>query len=275
MLGRVISGIVGACLLLTAVPPAQARWWQYDNCRLIPSDFNDGDSFHVQRGRKHEIYRLYFVDCAETDRLLEDRIEDQAAYWNISIERVHELGAEASKFTADFLKEPFTVATERTDAGGRSQRGRLFGFVRVGDRDLAEALVEAGYARLYGFEVDLPDGTPKQKVLARLRAAEHRARQQKRGGWATASTHASPRPSARSVPVRAASTNATPQTVVLAGPLAVYSMKNSELVGVLKAGTRVRVLAAESPSTLRIRFAQDNKVFEAKCRRSDLGGYRP
>ncbi|MCE9616238.1 MAG: thermonuclease family protein [Lentisphaerae bacterium] len=258
--------LLGAGLLAGA--RAEARWYAYPDCHLIANEFNDGDSFHVKRGRKHEIYRLYFVDTAETDQNLEERIDDQAAYWDIPADRIHALGRDAKQFTAEFLKNGFSVQTQFEDARGNSDRKRSFAFVQAGERDLAEALVEAGLARIYGRMVDHPDGRSLQKYLARLKAAERHAREARRGAWGIAKAGARPRLVS---PTSAMSTNILQQTLVLTQPLAVYSLRTSGLVGVLKSGMTVRVLGADSPVMVRISFSTQGTNYLATCRRSDLG----
>jgi endonuclease YncB( thermonuclease family) len=245
---------------LMAGPSHAAKWRVYEDCKLIENDFNDGDSLHVKRGRQHEIYRLYFVDAGETDPELADRIHDQATYWNVSEARVLELGKEATHFTAEFLKSGFTVLTRREDAGGRSDRGRMFAVITVGDRDLAEALTEAGLVRIYGRMPDLPDGRSWQKARAELRAIERRAQRDKRGAW-------QPETSAH----EALLPKVTEQDVVLRRSIVVYALETGASMGVLKAGRTLHVLGAESAMMVRVRFEADGKTYEAQCRKLDLG----
>jgi endonuclease YncB( thermonuclease family) len=46
-------------------------------CRLQASDFNDGDSFHVQYDDQEFIVRLYFVDAPEVDDSVPERNREQ------------------------------------------------------------------------------------------------------------------------------------------------------------------------------------------------------
>ncbi len=262
------------------VAEAAGKWRTFPDCRMISGEYYDGDSFHVKRGRKHDIYRLYFVDTAETDEELETRIDDQADYWKLAPDQMHKLGEEAKRFTADFLKDGFTVETRFEDARGNSKLKRSYAFVRTGEEDeddLAVALVEAGLARIYGNMVDLPDGTSEQKYLARLRAAERHARQQKLGAWGVERKDVQPLRTQTiaaalvSPGAPAAWTNVVPQNIVITRPLALYSLHSSAFVSTMTAGSTVRVLRAESPSMVRIRFARDEKIYEAKCRRVELG----
>src|SRR5450432_2757429 len=80
-----------ACLI--AASPAQvvehaARaqpFQRLDGCIYGPQRWNDGDSYHVILPDKKEvIFRLYFVDTPEEERVYADRIAEQAAYFGIT-----------------------------------------------------------------------------------------------------------------------------------------------------------------------------------------------
>jgi endonuclease YncB( thermonuclease family) len=80
-------------------PPAQP-FQRLDGCVYKSERWNDGDSFHVLlRDQKEVIFRLYFVDTPEEERVYADRIAEQAAYFGIS--------ADAAR------KNPQTVENDR------------------------------------------------------------------------------------------------------------------------------------------------------------------
>ena len=163
---------------------ARKRGWRtHEKCSLLKNAANDGDSFHVQSGRWEYIFRLYFVDTPETAADYPDRVEAQAAYWGIGSEDALKLGKNASIYTAEWLRDGFTVYTRLEDARGMSKQKRFFAMVRVGDKYLSEALVANGLARVYGWRTDLPDGTKAYRYLRRLKRAEARAREAGLGGW--------------------------------------------------------------------------------------------
>jgi endonuclease YncB( thermonuclease family) len=256
---------VWAGVLLAALAPAArgasaGAWKTYENCTLVTAEYYDGDSFHARHGRRQEIFRLYFVDAPETDTSLDERIDEQAEYWDLSRSRVMAIGEQAKVFAAEFLKRGFTVETRRADARGNSDQPRYFAFVRAGEDDMGLALVGAGLARLYGLTTDLPDGTPAERYRAQLRSAERRAQREKRGAWAG--------PRGRD---KAAANEIREQDLVLAHTIPIYSLKDTGRVGVLKAGTAVHVLGAETSQRVRIRFRNGDRLFEAACKRSDLG----
>ncbi len=65
-------------------PPARP-FQPFDGCIYKPQRWNDGDSFHViLPDRKEVIFRLYFVDTPEEERVYADRIAEQSAYFGIS-----------------------------------------------------------------------------------------------------------------------------------------------------------------------------------------------
>ena len=253
--------IVGIVLL---AGEARGRWFVYEDCRLVPNDYNDGDSFHVRHKKRRYIFRLYFVDAPETDPEFSERIAEQADYWNIDDKAGLKIGKEAAAFTRDFLKDGFTVYTERTDARGRSRKPRYFAMIKVGDEYLSEALVDAGLARIYGKMTDLEDGTRMKKYSATLRSAERDAKKHRRGAWDLDRLPRAERP-VFEIPV------IEEQDVVLEESIPVYSLKSKRMVGVLRRGSKVRVIKAESYYKVRIRFKAKGKVYEAQCQRADLG----
>jgi len=179
-----------ACILVLTLacrPAAAARKWVVlTDCELLADPSNDGDSFHVRHKRRHYVFRLYFVDTPEVDLAFPERVKEQAAYWGITERQALALGAQARQFTRERLGRPFTVYTKYEDARGRSDRGRFFAVVKVGDEYLSDALVKHGLARVYGAATDLPDGTPAARYWARLRTLERQAKAARLGGWGLA-----------------------------------------------------------------------------------------
>ncbi len=140
-------------LLILALPlQAAAEWLQLNDCRLVPHDANDGDSFHFESGGREYIARLYFADCAETDDQVPKRIVQQMEAFGISEQKVYSYGQEAKKFTDRVLAHPFTVVTRFQDARGRSKKPRYYAFVfpQGSRKDLGSLLIEAGLARSFG-----------------------------------------------------------------------------------------------------------------------------
>jgi endonuclease YncB( thermonuclease family) len=90
--------------------PAAQPFQRLDGCIYKPQRWNDGDSFHViLPDQKETVFRLYFVDTPEEERIYADRIAEQAAYFGISPDRAVEIGREASEFTKQALSKPFTI----------------------------------------------------------------------------------------------------------------------------------------------------------------------
>src|SRR5437016_968461 len=62
-----------------------------DNCRLIPKNDNDGDSFHIQCEGIEYLVRLYLVDAPETKGgPMAERLIEQANYFGITVPEVVE-----------------------------------------------------------------------------------------------------------------------------------------------------------------------------------------
>jgi competence protein ComEA len=159
-----------------------------DGARLVAYGGNDGDSFKINHNGKEQIIRLYYVDCPETRASTDAdarRVREQARYFGVSdTAHIFTYGKEARAFSQETLAKPFTVHTAYADALGRSEGGRVYGFVTTADgRDLAELLVENGYARNHGFRRALPDGTSQQEAIARLGDKETVAAVKRRGIW--------------------------------------------------------------------------------------------
>ncbi len=172
------------CAVVMPMAVQAGSWDTLEKCTLAYNASNDGDSFHVMYKGKEYYFRLYFVDTPEKDKSFASRISDQAAYFEISEEHAVKLGREASKFTKQALNKPFTVYTTWQDAKGGSYMKRHFAFVttRSGD-DLGELLMVNGLGRAYGAQASHPKKPGIQQMWNRLRAAEKKAMQKKKGGW--------------------------------------------------------------------------------------------
>ena len=269
-----------------------AKWRIVDNCKLIENESNDGDSFHVRYNKRHYIFRLYFVDTPETDLGLPERVAEQAQYWGIDDKATVRLGHKAAEFSKEFLKDGFTVMTKFDDARGRSDRGREYAIIKVGDKYLAEELVRNGLARIFGVNVDIPDGPTEQNFIWRLKSAEREAKKEQVGGWAReltpmqrfvqANAPALPAASAASPAAGPAVVSKTPdattdnireQDLVIDRTIPMYSLREPfAAVGYLQGGATLRVLKLESPTMVRVRFTTPaGQVYEAQARRADLG----
>lgn len=166
-----------------AAPREPAKWVTLSGCRFMTEESSDGDSFHVKYGQREFIFRLYFVDAPEKDESLRDRVKEQCEHFGVTIEE-HRKGAEAArKFTAEWLKRPFTVTTRWQNAMGRSRLPRYYAQIDAGGQDLAAMLVSRGLARAKGTVAILPDGTKAKDHLEKLRKLEREAREKRLGLW--------------------------------------------------------------------------------------------
>jgi len=189
---RSISALIAAAALLgfgishtVHKAPAAKPWTKLENCRLIPNASNDGDSFHVRHQGKEYLFRLYFVDTAETssDAQVEARIGEQATYFGITRGEALQLGKEATMFTSRQLAGNFTVWTRYRNALGRSKLPRYYAVIQIGRADLAQLLVKNGLARIYGARTVLPDGIDSRSYLKILATLEQEAKKAHVGAW--------------------------------------------------------------------------------------------
>jgi endonuclease YncB( thermonuclease family) len=267
-----MSGL-GLVLLVSAPPCPADKWRMYENCTLVPNESNDGDSFHVKVKRREYIFRLYFADCPETDNSVPDRVKEQAEYWGISEKAAIRLGKDAAKFTQKYLEKGFTVWTRMHEAMGRSDKDRYYAVVLVGEENLAEVLVRNGFARIFGQDTDLPDGTRSTTFWWRLKTAEREAKKNRLGAFAPDVEMSADGTANRAMPPAMAVPVLAERNVILAYTVPVFSLKEPfQQVGQLQPGAQVRVMGAISATMVRIRFANSSgQLLEAQCRRVDLG----
>ena len=184
-----LKSLILSVLLLTALTTSAAELQRLDGVTLIPSGGNDGDSFRVAHQGKEQIIRLYYVDCPETRATTNAdvrRVREQARDFGLSdTDRIFFYGKQASAFTQKQLARPFTVYTSYADARGRSEGGRVYGFVTTADgQDLATLLIQNGLARSFGVRRELPDGTHRDEATAQLDDQETVALIKRKGIWA-------------------------------------------------------------------------------------------
>ncbi len=173
------------------------EWLVYERCELEDDKYFDGDSFSVKALTGYTyVFRLYGVDCPETDKRVKSRLVEQAKEFKVEEKDVIKWGKKASDFTKKFLRKPFSVYTQKTKAGGRSKKARYYAIVVNGDgKRLDEALVEAGLARAYGMSAewdepigkntknDLPRSIEAKRFMTKLRIVENKAKRNKVGIW--------------------------------------------------------------------------------------------
>ena len=180
---------VTAVLIFGGILPSfSADLQMFSNGRLINDPANDGDSFLVEANGKSFHVRLYFIDCPETSTSsMSDaqRVREQARYFGLSDPaRTIHFGNEAKTFTEHVLLKPFTVHTAFASAGGRSAKGRVYGFITTYDgNDLASLLVKNGLARTHGIGRKTRDGVSRDERVERFRDFEISAMLKRVGIW--------------------------------------------------------------------------------------------
>jgi DNA uptake protein ComE-like DNA-binding protein len=184
----ILNGIaLGAGFLFIVVLPVGAAshgdWITLEDCRLVPNEGNDGDSFHVRAKDREYIFRLYFVDAPEIEAATPSRLIDQAKYFGITVPQTIEVGEAAKSFVEEKLREPFIVITRMASAMGRSRKERFYGFVETKEGDLGELLVENGLARPYGTTAPPPGVSSSRAESEKMEKLENESKQQKIGAW--------------------------------------------------------------------------------------------
>lgn len=182
------SLVLAACACaLRAVPVADLQ--KFENCRLVPTEWADGDSFTVEisPGRQ-EVLRLYFADCPESTAAQENdqrRLREQSAYFGIEDPKVTlDFGHRASAEVASILSKPFTVHTVFARALGQSAKPRIYAFVTTSEgKDLSELLVSEGLARSYGVGRTSPSGLSVEETKERIDDLQLQAALEKKGLW--------------------------------------------------------------------------------------------
>ena len=174
---------------LTSVAAGQ-ELQKFEGCRMIDSDWADGDSFPVALSDGKEIVlRLYYIDCNETSATTETdqrRVRGQSSYFGIDDHQVTlASGRRAAEEVRKLLADPFTVHTAFAAAPGRSAKPRTYGFVTLSDgRDLGAVLVGEGLARSFGLRRGTPDGRTTDAAEAQMDDLELGAAIARRGIWA-------------------------------------------------------------------------------------------
>lgn len=176
-------------LALTSVAAGQ-ELQKFEGCRMLDSDWADGDSFPVALSDGKEIVlRLYYIDCNETSATTETdqrRVRGQSSYFGIDDHQVTlASGRRAAEEVRKLLADPFTVHTAFAAAPGRSAKPRTYGFVTLSDgRDLGAVLVGEGLARSFGLRRGTPDGRTTDAAEAQMDDLELGAAIARRGIWA-------------------------------------------------------------------------------------------
>lgn len=188
--------ILLALTIFTGTSSAKG-WLIYERCELVDDKYFDGDSFSAKALTGYTyVFRLYGVDCPETDRRVPSRLVEQAKEFGLDEKDLIKWGKKASAFTKKFLRKPFTVYTQKVKAGGASKKARYYAIVVNADgKRLDEALVEAGLARAYGkgaewdekfwgkTKNDLPSRMTSKRYISKLHTLESKAKREKVGIW--------------------------------------------------------------------------------------------
>lgn len=206
---------LAAGLLLAASTSAAAKekaadkWVEQDGGELSKERQSDGDSFGIElkspKGNKIlRTYRLYGVDCPESDRkdpFVMERIKEQAEHFDVPPEEIPALGKQAAAFTEKLLKtgKPRVVTRGKLGEKAEKHKGRpqrYFALVEVTGPDgkrrwLHELLLEAGLARAFGVAAAWPpeqedrhgEEEAKARFMKDLKHRENAGKRARLGAW--------------------------------------------------------------------------------------------
>ena len=195
MVAALVAGLIWIRERYQQAPPSKssshastASWETLEACQLVPHPTNDGDSFVVAHGNSTHTFRLYFVDCPEKELRRDNlpRLEDQARYFGLpSAEAASTVGQASAAFVLPYLKRPFTIIThwERVFDSKRFYAQVIVENDHHQQRDLAELLVENGYARIFTKGANLPGKLSDAQIKNHLHTLESASRANQRGAW--------------------------------------------------------------------------------------------
>jgi endonuclease YncB( thermonuclease family) len=173
-----LASILAVLSLITTVAAAKDKepeeWVEQKKAEFLEIREADGDSFGMtvvpNKNRVKRTYRLYGVDCPETDArggLLAQRIADQAQHFGVKPEDIPAWGKKAAAFTLELLKngKPLvrTLGPMGQEAPGDPDNPqRRYALIEVTAPDgsrrmLHELLIENGLARAHGKAAPWPE----------------------------------------------------------------------------------------------------------------------
>lgn len=248
--------------------PAQGKsaWETLEGCTWVEHKYNDGDSFRVRQGDREYVFRLYFVDTPEMDANLQERVDEQAAYFGVSSDQVVRAGQQATAFVREQLSQPFTVVTRWQAAQGRSKMPRFYAFIRPhGAQDLNSMLVERGLARVFGVRATTPDGIAPETARAALLALEDTARHEKQGAWATSTQ-------LNVAEARAEALRTGTKVVMTPRTVTTFSLElPRRRLGTIPRDTHVHIQEEHSDGFIRISYDEQGVEHEVVVLRWELG----
>lgn len=259
-------GVVVVLFVAGASASADDGWTLLENARLDTSGYSDGDSFSIRADGKSYVFRLYFVDCPETDASLKERVQEQASAWRLRESDILKYGKKATQYAMRELGgEELTIYTRWSDARGGGRHKRYFAFIEVNGEFFSEMLVRDGWARSYGQIAPRPDGKSSSTVRSLYDRLSSQARANKKGVWGGKTQEE------KSDPVSKALRD---NTMTASHMIPVYSSRDpSRHVKFIRSGQTFGVLSDEGNGFVRVRFeaADDKKIYEALVKKSDIG----
>jgi hypothetical protein len=164
------------------------------DCRVMPAEDNDGDSFWVATSQGNFRFKPYFVDAPDVLGSGATDTKQLMDYFNMtSEEAIRSLAKEGKKMIPDqqLMSRELEVLTRWEQAPEECTNGvtTYRAFVVLLDEhsqpvNLANLLVQNGLARIdTTCTQQLPNNRPASDYLQKLTRLESESKAQKRGGW--------------------------------------------------------------------------------------------
>ncbi|MDA8161592.1 MAG: thermonuclease family protein [Desulfobacteraceae bacterium] len=171
---------------------SRPKWTRYsrnsvgESSKIIEttiSDIVDGDTLEVIYGGEKKQVRLIGIDTPET--VVNDKTLHDASEWAIGVQKVLEMGEEATSYVENIVKKGDQIRIEFDDKGPKvDPHNRLLGYVYLRNGQFLNAeLLKNGYART--FFRDWKDGREfeQKKYNAEFQRIEDEARRKRVGFW--------------------------------------------------------------------------------------------
>ena len=169
---------------LVEIPEHTKNWQAFKGCEFVPQLYNNGNSFAVKVNGGEFVLRLAFVDAPESDTRFPERNAEQAEHFHVAVAIIPEWGKLAGVKIVELLAKLFTVHTRWATAQGASRKPRFYAVITSADgKDLGEALLALGLARIKGLAMKPPTGESPAAYQVKLGKIETAAHKDRQGIW--------------------------------------------------------------------------------------------
>ena len=153
---------------------------------LVESSANEADTLRIRYGSEEYVFVLYYVDALETSMNHPQKVAEQGRWFQVSQKDIVDTGRDAALYVSQLLKDNYFNVLTRWERVPNTIR--YYALIKVqlaqGPVDLADLLIQHGYARVGSLMTELPnDRRDQASYLAELKTLDQKARQAKSGIW--------------------------------------------------------------------------------------------